>query len=100
MVMRAFLADLGHNQVTISSDVDPLGIANLATYVREHGTGRERLDIALFREPQDLKAALDRDPPEVLGLSSYAWNHYLWRTFARYAKARRPDMLVLMGGPN
>jgi hypothetical protein len=53
-----------------------------------------------FREPQDLKAALDAAPPDVLGLSSYSWNHNLSRSFARYAKARSPKVLTLMGGPN
>jgi radical SAM superfamily enzyme YgiQ (UPF0313 family) len=98
--MRVVLADLGHNQVTQSSDIYPLGIANLATYAREYTALREPLDITLIREPQDLKAALDSAPPDVLGLSSYAWNHELALHFARYARRRRPDVLVLMGGPN
>ncbi len=34
--MRIYLADLGHNQVTISSDVYPLGVANLASYLTGH----------------------------------------------------------------
>src|SRR5262245_6396056 len=96
--MRIFLADLGHNQLTISSDVYPLGVANLATYAQAHL--KTPLDVTLFREPQDLKAALDRESPDVLGLSSYSWNHYLALSFARYCKARSPKTLVLMGGPN
>ncbi len=98
--MRVVLADLGHNQVTQSSDIYPLGIANLAMYAHEYAALREPLDITLIREPQDLKAALDSAPPDVLGLSSYAWNHELALHFARYARHRRPDLLVLMGGPN
>src|SRR5437762_9486766 len=98
--MRLFLADLGHNQLTLSSDVYPLGIANLATYLRANLPGAESLQVSLFREPQHLRTALDAGPPDVLGLSSYSWNHNLARSFARYAKARRPDTLTLMGGPN
>jgi radical SAM superfamily enzyme YgiQ (UPF0313 family) len=98
--MRIFLADLGHNQVTISSDVYPLGVANLTTYVQAYSRVKEPLEIRIFREPLDLKAALDDDPPDVLGLSSYAWNHELSLHFARYAKARHPKILTLMGGPN
>ncbi|MFQ5688691.1 MAG: hypothetical protein ACE5HQ_00275 [Gemmatimonadota bacterium] len=37
--MRVFLADLGHNVLTISSDVYPLGIANLATYAGKYLDG-------------------------------------------------------------
>src|SRR5688572_11744507 len=97
--MRLYLADLGHNLLTKSSDVYPLGIANLATYAQRYLT-EERLDVQLFREPQDLKAALDSAPPDVLGLSNYAWNEELSHHFARYAKARDPRTLTVMGGPN
>lgn len=98
--MHIFLADLGHNQVTISSDVYPLGIGNLATYVLAYAQVKEPLQIRMFREPQDLKAAVDTSPPDVLGLSSYSWNHELSLHFARYVKARSPQVLILMGGPN
>jgi radical SAM superfamily enzyme YgiQ (UPF0313 family) len=98
--MRIFLADLGHNQLTISSDVYPLGVANLATYIHAHLPGRRELDVTVYREPQDLKAALDRTAPDVLALSSYSWNHNLSLHYARYARALYPGVLTLMGGPN
>ncbi len=98
--MRIFLADLGHNQLTYSSDVYPLGVANLATYVREYLDPRYPLEIKIFREPEDLKAALDDGSPDVLALSSYSWNHNLALHFADYAKAGNSQVLTLMGGPN
>jgi radical SAM superfamily enzyme YgiQ (UPF0313 family) len=98
--MRIFLADLGHNQLTISSDVYPLGVANLATYLKAYADKPENLEVSIFREPQDLKTAIDAGTPDVLGLSSYSWNHNLALSFAQYVKARRPDTLTLMGGPN
>jgi len=99
--MRIYLADLGHNLLTYSSDVYPLGIANQATYLTAHlGPLEEELEIRLFREPQDLEVALDRAPPDLLGLSNYAWNEELSARFARYAKQRHPEVLTCMGGPN
>jgi len=98
--MRVYLADLGHNQVTISSDVYPLGVANLATYLTAYLKGDRRPEVRIFREPQDLKAALDAERPDVLGLSSYAWNHNLSMSFARYAKRKYPDTVTMMGGPH
>jgi radical SAM superfamily enzyme YgiQ (UPF0313 family) len=98
--MRIYLGDLGHNQLTISSDVYPLGIADLAAYLPAYFGRPEPLDIRLFREPQDLKTALDQAPPDVLGLSDYSWNSLLSLSFARYAKARDPKVLTLIGGPN
>lgn len=98
--MRIFLADLGHNQLTYSSDVYPLGIANLAMYVREYARNGGNHEIRLFREPQDLRAALEDGVPDVLALSSYSWNHELSSQMAAFAKAREPGVLTLMGGPN
>ena len=98
--MRIYLADLGHNQVTYSSDVYPLGVANLAAYAMEKLKSRTPLEIKLFREPQELRAALDAQAPDVVGFSSYSWNHYLSLAFARYAKAKHPGVLTIMGGPN
>ena len=98
--MRIYLADLGHNLLTLSSDTYPLGVGNIAMYLREYLDAPSELDISIYREPQDLKAALDAAPPDVLGLSNYAWNEELSLQFARFAKALRPDMLCVMGGPN
>ena len=98
--MRIYLADLGHNQLTISSDIYPLSVANLATYAQSVIETSEPLDISIFREPEDLKAAIDSTPPDILGLSSYAWNHELACHFAKYGKRRHPAMTTLMGGPH
>src|SRR6516225_3450753 len=95
-----YLGDLGHNQLTISSDVYPLGVANLATYARAHVEGGDRLRIRIFREPQELKAAIDVEAPDILGLSSYSWNHNLALCFARYAKSKNAQAITMMGGPN
>ena len=98
--MRIYLADLGHNLVTATSDTYPLGVANLAAYAKEYLDAGEDLEVAIFKEPQDLKAALDRQLPDVMGFSSYSWNHHLSLAFADYTKAKGPQVLTLMGGPN
>jgi radical SAM superfamily enzyme YgiQ (UPF0313 family) len=98
--LLVYLADLGHNQLTVSSDVYPLGVGNLAAYAQADLPTGSQIDVRIFREPQDLKSALDTQAPSILGLSSYSWNHNLSLSFARYAKAKCPDTLTLMGGPN
>lgn len=98
--MRLYLADLGHNLLTYSSDTYPLGVANIASYLKANFDSPEDIDVSIFREPQDLKAAIDRAPPDVLGLSNYAWNEELSNHFANYLKQRHPRALVCMGGPN
>ncbi|MBI1252012.1 MAG: hypothetical protein GC189_11120 [Alphaproteobacteria bacterium] len=98
--MRVYLADLGHNLVTATSDTYPLGVANLASYASVNARASEPLHFEIFREPEELKAAIDAAAPDVLGVSSYSWNHRLSTAFARYAKAKNPGLLTLMGGPN
>ena len=98
--MRVYLADLGHNLITKTSDVYPLGVANLAAYAKANATSKSPLQFEIFREPQELKEAIDKAAPDVLGLSSYSWNHRLALAFALYLKRRRPQSLTLMGGPN
>ncbi|MFT7618364.1 MAG: radical SAM superfamily enzyme YgiQ (UPF0313 family) [Planctomycetota bacterium] len=98
--MRIYLADLGHNLLTYSSDVYPLGVANLATWTMSHVKSDQPLEISIFKEPQDLKKALDEAPPALLGLSNYAWNQRLTRQFACYAKAKNSSTMTVLGGPN
>ncbi len=98
--MRLYLADLGHNLVTATSDTYPLGVGNLAACARDYAKVPGGLDVEIFRDPQDLRAAMDRAAPDMIGFSSYSWNHHLALSFARLAKARNPQVLTLMGGPN
>jgi radical SAM superfamily enzyme YgiQ (UPF0313 family) len=98
--MKIFLADLGHNQLTLSSDVYPLGIANLAAYIQAYSELAKAPMIKIFREPEELYEALSEDFPDLLGLSNYAWNHELSLHFARHVKRKSPNVLTVMGGPN
>ena len=88
--MRLYLADLGHNLLTYSSDTYPLGVANIASYLKANFDSPEDIDVSIFREPQDLKAAIDRAPPDVLGLSNYAWNRDVNSRTASYVKKYFP----------
>ncbi len=98
--MRIVLADLGHNQITMSSDVFPLGVTNLAAFAQKYLDCTEKVTFEIVREPQELKDLMDHSTVDVLGVSSYSWNHELSYYFAEYAKRRNPNTLTLMGGPN
>ena len=90
--MRLYLADLGHNLVTATSDTYPLGVGNLATYAQAHAKSPTPVEVAIFRDPQEFKAAVDTAPPDVVGFSSYSWNHHLALSFANYVKAVNPNI--------
>lgn len=98
--MRIYLADLGHNLITATSDTYPLGVGNLATYAQAHTRSADPVEVQIFRDPNELKAAIDGASPALIGFSSYSWNHRLALSFANYVKARDPRILTLMGGPN
>jgi hypothetical protein len=97
--MRVFLADLRYDSAS-ATDTVPLGIAELATYADAYAPLDEPLDVRLFRDPTQLAAAIDEAPPDLLGLSSFAWNHRLARVLARRARARDGGVLTVLGGPN
>lgn len=93
-----FLADLRHNfSGILANDCMPLGVAYMkAVLDRDMPEVRSRI----FAYPDRLLAALESEPPDVLMLSNYMWNEWLSLQFATIAKRIRPDMLVVMGGPN
>jgi radical SAM superfamily enzyme YgiQ (UPF0313 family) len=93
-----FLADLRYNYSgVLANDCMPLGIAYMKAVM-----DRDCTDIRsrLFVYPDRLLESLKRETPDVLMLSNYVWNEALSFQFAKIAKQIRPDMLVVMGGPN
>jgi len=98
MASTVYLADLRYNYSgVLASDCMPLGVAYLkAVMDRDLPEVRSRL----FAYPDRLLEALRSEPPDVLMLSNYVWNEHLSHHFSSLAKQIRPDMLVLIGGPN
>ncbi len=93
-----YLADLTHTGQLVATNIHPFAIGLLGAYAKEKL--REQVDIELFRFPEDLKAALERHPPNILGFSNYSWNCNLSYEFARRVKARFPKTVIVFGGPN
>jgi radical SAM superfamily enzyme YgiQ (UPF0313 family) len=75
----------------------PLGVAYMkAVMDQELPEVRSRL----FAYPDRLFDSIEKDPPDVLMLSNYCWNEALSLHMAKLAKRRRPQTLVVLGGPN
>ena len=45
--MRLYLADLGHNLVTATSDTYPLGVGNLATFAKAYAKSPTPIEVAV-----------------------------------------------------
>ncbi len=98
--IRIYLADLGHNLVTATSDTYPLGVGNLAAFANAYAKSPKPIDITIYKEPELLLAAINSAPPDIMGFSTYSWNHHLGISFAEYVRKKNPNVLTIMGGPN
>jgi radical SAM superfamily enzyme YgiQ (UPF0313 family) len=96
--LKVWLADLTYTQQTIASDVVPAAVGMIGEFVRANMA--EPPEIRIFKFPEDLAAALDRERPDVLGVSNYVWNGALASAFCRRVKEAWPDTVTVMGGPN
>jgi radical SAM superfamily enzyme YgiQ (UPF0313 family) len=100
MATRVFLGDLRYNYSgVLANDCMPLGVAYMKAVMDHEDTARE-IDSRLFVYAENLLEAIKADPPDVLMLSNYVWNEALSHYVFRAAKALRPGMLTVMGGPN
>jgi radical SAM superfamily enzyme YgiQ (UPF0313 family) len=98
MATKVYLADLRYNYSgVLANDCMPLGVAYMKAVM-----DRDLPDVTsrLFAYPSRLYDALLQDTPDVLMVSNYTWNEALSFHLAKLAKKIRPEMLVVMGGPN
>lgn len=98
MTVLIHFASLTHTGPGTGSEVFPYGIACVAAHAKARFG--DAVDCEVFSAPADFNAALERTIPDVLCLSNYTWNKYLALAFAEEVKARRPQTVVVMGGPN
>ncbi len=93
-----YLADLTHTGQSIASNIFPLAIGLLASYINEvYGP---KYEMELFKYPHDLNNALQKQMPDIIGFSNYSWNCQLSYQFAKRIKKISPETAVVFGGPN
>src|SRR3954451_10997187 len=79
----------------------PYSVGLLESYVREYAQAPARYEFLLpvyKRIPADDAVAALADA-DVVGFSTYVWNIKISLEIARRLKARRPEILVVFGGP-
>jgi radical SAM superfamily enzyme YgiQ (UPF0313 family) len=92
-----YLADLTHTGQIVASNVFPLGVGLVGSYIKQQFP---LFHVQLFKYPTDLAKALEEKPPDLLGVSNYSWNCNLGMEYARRVKERWPQTVVIAGGPN
>jgi radical SAM superfamily enzyme YgiQ (UPF0313 family) len=96
--MKIFLCDLTYNTNRVAAESFPLNVAFVASYcLKKFGS---KVEIKLFKYHEDLEKALDESPPDILGLSNYAWNANLSREMFKIFSEKNPNGLRIFGGPN
>lgn len=95
--MRIYLADLVYDTIR-TNYVVPLNIGYLAAKLdADFG---DRVSIRLFKFPTELEAAMKAEPPDLLGLSNYSWNHRLNDVFLALLDKVNQKGVSIMGGPH
>jgi len=94
---KIYLGDLTHTTITVSNDSFPLNIGLVASYLKKFYSN---LELTLFKYPDTLKEAIDKEVPDILALSNYPWNKSLDLSFFKYVKEKTKNCITVLGGPN
>ena len=98
MALKIYLADLTHTGLGVATEGIPLNIGLIASYaMKQFGT---EIDVILFKFPEDLKQAIDEEPPHILACSNYCWNENLSYYFVNLVKSQNEKFLTVFGGSN
>ena len=96
--LKIFLADLTYDTITLSTDVFPLNVGFIGSYTKaQFGSN---VEIKLFKYIQKLEDELERSPPDILGLSNYAWCYRVSREISKIFLRLNPNGIIVWGGPN
>ena len=96
--LKIFLGDLTYTTISLATDAFPLNVGYIASYCKSK-FGND-VEIQVFKYIDDLDNALNSSPPDVLGLSNYAWNHNVSYEFFKLFKKLNSNGVTVWGGPN
>jgi radical SAM superfamily enzyme YgiQ (UPF0313 family) len=95
--MLIYLGDVYHTSGKPSTPT-PTNIGFIASYCKEKFG--DKVDIKLFKNPHKLIKEIEKNPPDVLGLSNYMWNETLNKHVMEIAKKKNDKLITVTGGPN
>ena len=74
----------------------PIGLAYLASYIRERGG----FDVKIFDQMKDseIKEKVEQIRPEVIGITAVSSNYYHIRDFGKSIKKISPSSTLIIGG--
>jgi radical SAM superfamily enzyme YgiQ (UPF0313 family) len=96
--LKVYLGDLTYDTVSISNPVFPLNIGFIASYCKSQFGNK--VEIKLFKFINELYDEIEKNPPDILGLSNYAWNERIGLEIFRKLSEVSPESIRIFGGPN
>ena len=96
--LKIFLADLEHNYKSSVQSSIPYAVGLIASYAKK--IYDDKIDIKLFKDPNKLYEALNKEHCDILGCSTYLWNSNLSHWACRVAKKNNPKLITVLGGPD
>ena len=96
--LKIYLGDLTYDTVGLSTEVFPLNIGYIASYCKK--IFGDKIEISLFKYIDKLEKAINEDPPDIIGLSNYAWCYKIDLEIFRITLEKNPNAITVWGGPN
>ena len=90
-----YIADLTHTSSGIMSNTFPLGCAYVAAYCSS--IFKNKINLDLYKYPEDLLRALDTKLPWVMAFANYSWNLELSYEIATWIKSQSPETVIVFG---
>ena len=89
--LKIFLADLTHTYKSITNPIMPYGVGLIASYAKK--IFADKIEIKIFKYPEKLFEALNKEHCDVLGCSTYVWNNNLSHWACKLAKSKNSKMI-------
>lgn len=96
--LKIYLADLTYDTVTLATEAFPLNVGFIAAYCKKRFG--DKVQIKIFKYIPKLEKAIEEEPPDVLGLSNYAWSHNISSEMFKILSVKKPQAIKIWGGPN
>lgn len=97
-MIKVYLGDLGHYTIKLTNNHTPINLGFIAAFVKAQ-LGHN-VEFKLFKDPNKLLDAIDKDYPDILALSNYVWCQSVSEDIFQYYKKVSPKGIAVWGGPN
>ena len=96
--LKIYLCDITYDTIIHVSDTIPINIGYVGSYIKK--IFGDKVEVELFKYPEDILDKLKESPPDMIGLSNYSWNSNLSEYIASAAKTVNPNVITVQGGTN